>query len=47
MIYGFFDKIIKFTLASFYKWKKENWKIDFFGCKEIFIRSGYYKLFNG
>ena len=25
--------------------KKEKWKMDYFSCKQIFIRSGYCKLF--
>ena len=39
----YFDDIKKFTLSSFYKWKKEKEKIDFYSFNEIFIRSGYYK----
>ena len=40
-----FDSIKKFTLASFYKWKKKNKqkkkrKTYFYSCKEIFIRTG-------
>ena len=40
-----FDNIKIFALASFSSEKKKKWKIDFCSCKEIFIRSGYCKLF--
>ena len=36
-----FRDIDKFALSSFYEWKKEKQKIDFYSFNEIFIRSGY------
>ena len=43
MAYGILMTLKKIVLSSFYKWKKEKEKIDFYSFNEIFIRSGCYK----
>ena len=43
MAYGILMTLKKIVLSSFYKWKKEKEKIDFYSFNEIFIISGCYK----